>query len=288
MVGTVTGATNSFATTLPLRYTDYTFKVESYAGDQSSTRVSSSNSVKATVATPGNITSSVSAWRYTATDDWINENMTATLNWGAVSGANEYRIYLNGNQIATVAGTATSYGYSTNARNTTFTLSVAAANTDNGTNLSSVSATKSYTIGQPRLRSKTDGAVNGEAQSSHPGTTNGQFNYRFRGDLFNTWVYQVKWTLNVDWSGGYYVTNYPGRRIRLTYPGGTFEVPDDRPNGYDRTIAISGQDVTVGVDPYGTGWSSSGTGTIGTFHVNANIRVYYTVVTQDEAVNSTS
>lgn len=285
LVTTVLAPTNSLATTLPLRYTNYTFKVESYYSTTTSTRVSG-NTVSASVATPTTTGVGITQWGYTGTNEWDGGQTVATLYWGAVAGANTYYVYVNDGYVGQTTNLFFQYG--TTSQNFSFTMKVQAVNTDNGVNGSALSGARTYTVGRPQLRGDASGDVSAEAQADHTGTQNGRWVYTFNGSAFNTWVTAMRWTMSVDWSGGLYITNYPNRKIELLYPGGAFEVPDDRPNGYDKTISMSGQNVTVTTRPYGSGWTSSGSGTIGTFHVNVTLRVYYRVITQTAIGNSAS
>lgn len=289
------GGASSAAISVPDYDNNYTFSVASFFAGVTSSETSAAP-VRANLATPVLSASLARGYSYSTLGNYasyghISPDYPITtlspqiaLSWAALPGITNYQIILNGNTtspLATVSGT--SY---TATSNTSANYQVRAVSP--GNTVSGLSNTRSLNVGQPRNRGTTSGVSTGNAQTSHPGTTNGQFNVRFRGDLFNTWVYQVKWDLTVTSFTTTEITNYPGRKIRLTYPGGPFEVPDGRPLGWDTTIAVVGQDVTVGVDPYGNSWSSSGSGTIGTFHVDVTIRIYYTVVTQNEITPTVS
>jgi len=298
LVSTITnGASTSTAITLPDFEVDYTYSVSAYFASVE-TATTSASPARATLPAPTLSGSLARGYTYSnnnpASADYYatvghttpdfpvtTKSPQISLSWTAIPGVASYEILKGGAVHATT--TNTSY-IDSSATSATYTV----RGKSGGGVAGPVSNSRTLTVGSARTRGFTSGVSSGDAQSSFSGTTNGQFNVVFTGSVFNTWVYQVKWTLTVTSFVTSEITNYPGRKIQLTYPGGPFEVPDGRPLGWDKTIAIVGQNVTVGVDPYGSSWSSSGTGTIGTFHVDATIRIYYSAVTAVEVAPSVS
>jgi len=291
-------ASTSVNVTIPDFYTTYYYSIAAYNTDNGTNYSAESGQRSVSIAFDAvNVTGTGYdiQWQYDATDEWDGTYPRLFIDWDAheASGAGtiEYVIEQRNNstgvwsEIDTVAQGTTIWKLRSSTTNTQLSYRVKVRHISTST-LGPATARYNFNNGKYRTRVNSTSTYTGWAQSSWPGTTNGQFIVNFNGTAFNIWAYQVKFEIETSFSSR--ITLYPNRKIRLIRPGTTVDLPDDEPSPSSYTYSVSTQNGAFKVDPYGTSWGSNAAGTKTTIDADCTITVYTRVIRTQEVAPTAS